>query len=352
MVEMRAFVTILMALVLVNSVFAAVSTDPNLFRGCVIANPNGPGQLDDTECDRVPDVFDNCPLTPNTEQIDRDGNGIGDMCDLVIDEVLIEPEMPMQGRSMIVTVWLMNNRAYPMNNMIVKAEVPKLGIATNDDIPVIMPGERASVELVMRVPDCAPLAFTDVVAIAEYPFAPGQKEVFYAPLKVPIVESGKCPYMNTIDRTIVDILDIQDVLPGIPATYPFTIKNMESESKAYILTMDGLEGWGYAEIYPGSVVVVPAGQVAEGAVKVHAYRGVAPEQKSFVLTVSARDDISQVMLLADIKDEQGQVYAAPSSRLIFGILTFAIVILLIMMFVLFMRNSHKKHIKRQTKHGK
>jgi hypothetical protein len=37
----------------------------------------------DTDVDGVPDAEDNCPTTPNPDQADADGDGIGDACDTV-----------------------------------------------------------------------------------------------------------------------------------------------------------------------------------------------------------------------------------------------------------------------------
>ncbi|MDQ7029824.1 MAG: fibronectin type III domain-containing protein [Ardenticatenia bacterium] len=53
------------------------------------------GQVDegcpDTDKDEVVDAIDNCPQTPDATQADRDGDGIGDICQFpVIDNLWVE----------------------------------------------------------------------------------------------------------------------------------------------------------------------------------------------------------------------------------------------------------------------
>jgi len=38
-------------------------------------------QSDDSDHDGIDDQLDNCPFTPNTDQLDTDGDGVGDVCD-------------------------------------------------------------------------------------------------------------------------------------------------------------------------------------------------------------------------------------------------------------------------------
>jgi hypothetical protein len=316
----KQLILIVLALCLLVSVKAY---DPT-FSGCVIATSEG--ALRDVDCDRTPDPFDNCPLVNNPDQVDRDDNGIGDACDLVIDEVVLEPETPMQGRSMVATVYLMNNRAYPMRNVVAKLEVPRLGVATSEDVSIIQPGQRISTELLVRIPECAQARPTDIVIIAEYPFAPGQKEVFSQALKAMVVPGGTCAQETGSDKTVVNILEVQDIDPVNGALYPFTIHNQQPESKAYVLSTQGLEDWGYAEVHPGTVIVVPAGEARDGAIQVWARDGVQG-RKSFTFTVEARDDTKQIVLLANVPEMiQPQ---SSGSQLFLGLLGFIVVVALV-----------------------
>ena len=324
---------ILVILLLVLPVFAIYPGDPN-FKGCVIGTDNG--ALSDVDCDRTPDHFDNCPFTSNPNQIDRDMNGYADVCDLVIDDIGLQPETPIQGRSLIATVSLMNFRPYPMRNMNLKMEIPKFGLSMSEEIAIIQPGERITKELLVRIPDCAPTKYTDVVIIAEYSYAPGQKEVFSQALKVPIVSSGLCAQETGGDKTIINILDIQDVDQVSGALYLFTIHNNQQESKAYILGIENIEDWGYSELHPGTVLVIPAGETRDGAIQVWARPGVSG-RKTFLLTVQAKDDAKQLLLQANIPEQQ--LSPTPTAKIVTSMVGFLIIIFVVGIIIALVRKK-------------
>jgi len=78
----------------------------------------------DTDGDGVNDEIDNCPLTPNPDQIDTDGDGAGDACDTYDDgelRLVIEDATVNYGDTVDVNIYLYN--AENIENIRVYSEI-------------------------------------------------------------------------------------------------------------------------------------------------------------------------------------------------------------------------------------
>jgi len=345
----KTFLALILAVALVAiPVHAVYPGDPG-YRGCVMLTEDG--QFDDTDCDKVPDIADNCAFTHNQDQSDVDHNSIGDACDILISQVRIEPETPMQGRSLVATVQVMNNRPYAVKDLTVRLDVPRLGLFATDKIGVLDAGRIATVELVTRLPDCAPTRATDIVAIVEHQYGVRQTEVFSQPVRVAVVASGLCGETTpNAGRTTVDIIEAQDVNAVEGALYPFTIQNNEAESRAYVLSIDGIERWGYGEVYPGGVIVIPAGEARDGALRIWSDPAWSGKQ-SFTFTVQSRDDAQQILLIADITPSPQDIapQAAPGTKLLLGLLAFLVVLLVLGGALYVLRHHHRDDVPSPRK---
>lgn len=272
------------------------------FGGCVIATADNQA-LQDTDCDGVPDIVDNCPLTPNPDQTDQNHNGIGDACDLVVDKIELDPPVVLQDRAFTATATLTNNRAYDLRNLELTVQVPELGLTQTQYVDTIKTGEQQHIQFFLRVPPCTAPKDYDLILSVEWPKSAGVDEVFSIPTKMGVQSSGLCPQEPTTqDKSVINILDIQDIDPVKGGDYPFTIVNNEQESQAYVLSVDGTDGWGSWQVEPRSLIVVPAGESRDGILTIFADPGASGEH-GFTLTLRSNNDAKTVMLSARIKQQ-------------------------------------------------
>lgn len=317
-----------------------------IFSGCYIASKGG--LLRDIDCDKVPDAVDNCPLVPNPDQLDQTKNGLGDACDLIIERIEIEPPILTDGRSFIVKTALFNFREYSMRNLIVRTEIPEIGVSVSDTISLIKSGERMELELPSRIPQCIANKDYDLVVIIEYPFEAGKKEIISQAVRVPIKNSGLCGG-GAPTRTIVNIGEIQDIDPEKGGIYPFTIQNTEPFGKSYVLSIDSLD-WGSAEIQPRRLIVISGGGTTDGYIFVKPNEGVSG-QKSFTLIVKSSNDVKEIMLTANILQKPQRL---SSTQKLFVVLIIIAIVVIIFGILLAAGKLGKRRLmkKEETKEEK
>lgn len=306
------------------------------FGGCYISE-NGK-LLDDLDCDKVVDINDNCLGVPNPAQADQNKNGLGDACDLVVDKIVIDPPVVQEGRAFLTTATLTNYRSYDIRNLELRIQVPELGLEQVKYVDILKSGDQGRYEFFLRLPDCVKQKDYDAVLFVEWPKSPGLVESFYIPFKIGVSSSGWCESDGTKKgKSIINILDIQDIDPILGGVYPFTIVNNEDNDMAYTLSVEGTDGWGSYEFLPRSLIVVPKGESRKGTLTIFADKGATGEH-GFTVTLRSNKDAQQVMLSARIKQKE----PGPSSRLLMQIGIFAVGLVILLLAVALMAGKKKK----------
>lgn len=294
------------------------------FGGCYIST--GKGLLDDLDCDKVPDPNDNCLGIANPEQADQNQNGLGDACDLIVEAIELDPPVVLSGRAFIADVQVTNYHPFPLRNIKYRFQVPELGLEEIVYEDQLENGEQGRYEFFLRIPDCVRAKEYDAVLFTEVPRGPGEVEVFPVALKIGVQQNQQCiEEQQKSQKSIITILDIQDVAPLSGGVYPFTIVNDEREDQAYVLQVDGTDEWGSYEIRPRSMIVVPAGGSAEGELVIYSREGASGEH-AFTVTVTSKDDAQSVLLTAKLKDIP-PVESAPFMQ--FGVFIIGLIIIIV-----------------------
>jgi len=300
------------------------------FGGCYLMQSGT--TFEDLDCDKIIDLKDNCLGFQNPDQQDQNQNGLGDACDVIVNEVEIEPPVVLEGRAFVVTATLTNYRSYDVRNAVVTVQVPELGLEQKTYVDILKAGDEGRYEFFLRLPDCLEKNEYDVVLFVEWPKGPGMKEAFYIPTRMGVQRAGTCAEDPTSPqgKSIINILDIQDVDRVTGGEYPFTIVNNEQESQAYVLTVEGTEDWGSYEIKPRALIVVPAGESRQGILTIYADEN-AEGEHGFSLILRSKHDAAQELLTARILGEAPGM----SSRALLQLGIFVVAAILVLLGVSF-----------------
>lgn len=223
------------------------------------------GWQPDADCDSVPDRFDNCPLTPNSQQMDMNRNGMGDACDLIIEEVIVQPDTHIrQGEFAHVIIRIINNRGGPIDDVSVRARHTALGIDAEEFLEQVPAGESANIDFWLKVPKCASIGRADVSITSSFE-EPYTGEDTHETMSVPldIEQNDLCGTADgPLDNTIIDVFGSADMDVGESAILPVKIMNRGDAQKIYHLSIEDLGMWGTWRIDPAASVAIPAGHEA------------------------------------------------------------------------------------------
>ncbi len=293
---------------------------------CAIST--GHGLLQDLDCDKVPDIYDNCP-NYNPDQADQDRDGLGDACDAYIAEAELQPSSVACGQAVLATATIVNNKQVPFKGR-VKLFVKGLNIEASQNLE-LRPGSAFKAELTLRTPFQAEPGPYQAALVLEEGFNTGARSVALLNLDV---YSCKGKERNSF----VHVIEMQDVRPGGVATFPIKIVNNDSRAKSYSIVVKGLEEVATYSLDPGSVVIVPGKGEETVYLTVQAYK-VKEGSKSFILEVSSGKDKEQEVLVLDVKEEER------SDRATLGLAILALALLATLLLLAFKKHFFKEMFK-------
>lgn len=237
------------------SILVALVPQAHAAAGCAILTSAGPAP--DFDCDGTPDGLDNCPEIPNSGQHDVNRNGVGDVCDLLIEEVVVEPDNRLrQGEFAHVVIRMINNRPFPIHDVEITARNERLEIDAAHRIPFVPSGEQAIADFWLKIPKCADTGRYGLSVASA--FEGGSAEVQTQTLFVD--EGTACGTQDgPLDTTIVNVFGKVDIDQGDSILTPITITNLGDSQATYHLGVEGVSGWGTWRIDPAASLQLQAG---------------------------------------------------------------------------------------------
>ncbi|MFC1648289.1 hypothetical protein ACFL1B_02410 [Nanoarchaeota archaeon] len=262
---------------------------------CAIST--GQGLLQDFDCDKVPDQYDNCLDISNPSQSDQNRNGLGDACDMVIADFNVQTGKLTCGRSVSVSAVVANNNIVPIGAVKATLAVPSVNMEFVDYIQDVQPGSAAEVELTTRIPLSAEPGSYNLLLTLEYDMGMGKEKTQVAQ-KIKIDSGAACEEQP--DDHFVEVQELQDIRAGEAATFPIKIMNTEKRDNSYTFTVHDVDDFGNFRIDPGSLVIVPAQSEETVYLHVWADQGARTGAMTFIVEIRHGAEVEQIVLVANI----------------------------------------------------
>ena len=247
---MRAWISSLLIIAVLSVIFAV----PPATAYCSIGTNFG--MMPDLDCDGIIDDVDNCPSVPNANQGDMNRNSIGDLCDLLIEEIMVNPDNHLrQGEIAHLTVRVVNKYEAGIGNIDVTVKNTELGIDAKQTLPYIPQGEVAALDFWIVIPKCARAKSYDLSVTAS---ADGSSETQRQSIIVD--KSNACGTASgPLDYTIINVFNQADIEPGQDLIIPIKLVNLGDTQATYDLGVSDLGNWGTWRIDPAPRATLAAG---------------------------------------------------------------------------------------------
>jgi hypothetical protein len=241
----------LFLIVIFASLFAVI---PQATAYCAIATNYG--MAPDYDCDGVIDDLDNCQSVNNADQRDMNRNGIGDVCDLLIEEIVVNPDNHLrQGEIAHVTVRIVNSYEAGIGDITINVKNSELGIDASQALPYLPRGETAALDFWIVIPKCAKVKTYDLSVSA---IADGSTETQKQSVVVDKGDVCGTP-SGPLDYTIVNVFNQADIDRGEDVIIPVKIINLGDNQATYDLAVNDLGNWGTWRIDPNPRMTLAAG---------------------------------------------------------------------------------------------
>jgi uncharacterized membrane protein len=216
---------------------------------------------------------------------------------LQITDVVFNPEdNVIAGRALLSTVRIKNAGEMDEESIKVTVAIPALAVSASDYIDTIQAGDSTtSEELYLRIPADAKPGIYDVLTTVKYDDGYEvitQKSTIQVSAPVCTEDACKGPAAKT-DKTIITIsTDTQKVTTGEGGTvYPIALTNQGSDTKTYVVKVDGTDGWATARISPSNVVVLAPGESSTVFIYLSATDKATVGEHMFSVTISSADNV-------------------------------------------------------------
>lgn len=317
--------------------FALAFAVPAQAQGCAIMTQYG--MAPDYDCDGVIDDLDNCPGIPNAEQHDMNRNGRGDVCDLLIEEIVVNPDSHVtQGEIAHLTVRLINNREQFLGDVLVTVTNKELGIDSEQSIAGIPQGEMAVLDFWILVPKCAKVkAYSlSITASAQGGSTETQTE------QLSVERGGVCGTASgPLDTTVIQTAHELDIDAGSATILPISIHNLGDKQATYELSIGELGPFATWRIDPAATMTLAPGHSDTAYLYLQTDSRLPAGRRTVEFTVTSDEQTTAVPISIYVRqyEEDGTIPGILLMQTIFIIL---LIILIIAAIIVAVRSGRRR----------